>query len=83
MQQLLIYSMLMYKYVVNTRGRAVRTDEKKLVGLLSRGFKEISQQDFDRQKYYPQFDNGGKEQGVVPVFEKVAQEDAVIKTRTV
>lgn len=76
---ILMYSMLMYRYAVNTRGRAVRTDDRKLPDLLARGFSEISKEQFDRQKYYPHLDKGS-ERGVSSVPVKVVGKDDPIQT---
>lgn len=67
--------MLMYKYAVNPRGRAVRTDDRRLPDLLARGFIEISREQFERQKYFPEMDRG--QAAPLPVNEKVAKEGTI------
>jgi len=67
--------MFMYKYAVNTRGRAVRTNDRKLPDLLARGFIEISKEQFDRQKYFPEMDRG--KTASLPVNQKVAKKGTI------
>lgn len=48
----------MQKYVVNFRGRAIPVSEKALQHFLDQGYKEITKQQFETKKYYPEWDRG-------------------------
>lgn len=46
------------KYLVNRRGRALAVRDKDAETMLLTGCKEITEDEYRRTKYYPQFDVG-------------------------
>lgn len=46
------------KYVVNTRGRAMAKKDEEAERLISQGFIEITQSQFEQGTYFPEFDKG-------------------------
>jgi hypothetical protein len=50
------------KYVINTRGGAKQVEDNSLEPLLSSGYIEITQKQFEDKKYYPEYDKGDQHQ---------------------